>query len=204
MALPGMTFKLTGLAFLLGVLVLSGQAYSQMPDSVEQSTCEGELVSYGDTLSVGGCGIKRRDVRAVTQVCSLGQQCLITGILEHCPGVRGACAEFKKITKIRRGAALPVCRVDAAIQRANKWWRIGASVIVKGTIIRAPKERRIDTASYGFNEIIVDLTTCSNGAPMYIDRVPDKWIGRFVEVGGIASKDGNTWFISATSIESAN
>ena len=50
----------------------------------------------------------------------------------------------------------------------------------------------------------MDLTTCSNGAPMGIDRVPEKWIGHYVEVNGTSMKGPNGWYIIARNIKDAN
>jgi hypothetical protein len=52
-------------------------------------------------------------------------------------------------------------------------------------------------------KIVMDLTTCSSGSPMAIDRVPERWIGHYVEVNGTAMRGPNGWYIIARSIKNA-
>jgi hypothetical protein len=50
-------------------------------------------------------------------------------------------------------------------------------------------------------QIIMDLTTCSSGAPMPAVRVPEKWMGHYVEINGTAMKEGRVWYIIARAVK---
>jgi hypothetical protein len=58
---------------------------------------------------------------------------------------------------------------------------------VRGTIAESPAG---ESKPYGHMEIIMDLTTCSNGAPIAVVRVPEEFMGHYVELGGDPMKDG--------------
>src|SRR6266851_3264210 len=84
-------------------------SYSDPKDEAEY-TCKGEFEKTRQNYySIGGCNLSISDARKVSGVCSLGQQCEVTGIIEHCKGVRGACIEITRISDIRYGKALPRC-----------------------------------------------------------------------------------------------
>ena len=96
------------------------------------------------------------------------------------------------------GQPLPLCTPSAAAERADKWWNGGGSVFVRGTIAESHTGQ---SKPYGHMEIIMDLTTCSNGAPMTVVRVPEGFMGHYVELGGDPMKDGNNWYIIARSVK---
>jgi hypothetical protein len=75
-----------------------------------------------------------------------------------------------------------------------------SSVVIRGTIAQSA-ERDGSAPPHGHMNIIMDLTTCSNGAPMAVDRVPEKWLGHYVELDGTAMKSANVWYIIARSIK---
>jgi hypothetical protein len=185
-----------GLAFALsiGLMAPPGETTAEeMPQ-----TCSGEFLKLenGTGYSVGGCGLNQAIARRVMKFCSLGQQCEITGITQHCRNVRGACIELKRLISARWGKNLPICKASAAVDRANEWWSSNASVVVRGTI----RENK-NASPYGHMEIIMDLTTCSNGAPMTVVRVPEKWTGHYIEINGTAMKEGDVWYVIARAVK---
>jgi hypothetical protein len=169
-------------------------------NSAYAETCSGELEGdySGTAYGLGGCGLLPEDAKKVLKICAIGQQCEVTGTLEHCKSVKGACANITHITNIRWGKPLPLCTPFAAADRADQWWNGGGSVIVRGTIAESPARQ---SKPYGHMEIIMDLPTCSNGAPMAVVRVPEGFMGHYVELGGDPMKDGNNWYITARSVK---
>lgn len=169
-------------------------------NSAYADICTGELEGdyAGTAYALGGCGLLPADAKKVLKVCAIGEQCEVTGTLEHCKGVNGACANITHITNIQWGKPLPLCKPTAAADRADQWWNGGGSVIVRGTIAESPISQ---SKPYGHMEIILDLTTCSNGAPMAVVRVPEAFMGHYVEIGGNPMKDGNDWYIIARSVK---
>lgn len=182
------------LAQLVGALVVTE------PTSAESNaqTFSGEFwkLDNGAGYMIEGCLLKEVIAKKVMEFCSVGQQCEIKGITEHCRGVRGACIEVTRLISARWGKDLPICSASAAADRANKWWSNNSSVIVRGTIRQSE-----GAAPYGHMEIVMDLTTCSSGSPMAVVRVPEKWMGRYVDINGTAMKDGDVWYIIARSVE---
>ena len=84
--------------------------------SIDQEvTCAGEFERGADgSYGIGGCAtLSAANARKVMKICSLGQQCEVTGTIEHCKGVRGACGEFTNISRIRWGKPLPLCAENA-------------------------------------------------------------------------------------------
>ena len=163
-------------------------------------TCSGEFLKTGGYYSIGGCNLSESTADEVLKVCALGQQCEVTGTLEHCKGIRGACAKITHVTTAHWGKPLPVCEPSAAFARANQWWSVNSSVLIRDTIAQN-KEGDGSAPPYGHTKIVMDLTTFSDGAPMPVDRVPEKWIGRYVERSGIAMKSVKGWYIIARSIK---
>jgi hypothetical protein len=51
------------------------------------------------------------------------------------------------------------------------------------------------------SRLLRDVITCSNGSPMAIDRVPEKWTGHYVNINGTAMKGPGGWYIIARSIK---
>ena len=172
------------------------------PASAE--TCSGEFTDYGNGFyGIEACRITASDARKIMNICSLGHQCVVTGTLEHCPGIRGACAQLTHITSANWGQDLPPCTPDGAIARANQWWSNGSSIIVKGTIIRSKNEKQDATPPYGHMNIVMDLTICGTGSPMAVDRVPEQFIGHYVELNGTAMKGPEGWYIIALHVADA-
>jgi hypothetical protein len=163
-----------------------------------QQTFSGELWRLDNNAGymIDGCLLKDAIANKVMKFCSVGQQCEITGIIEHCRGVRGACIEMTRLMSARWAKNLPICAPSAAADRANQWWSNNASVIVRGTI----RESK-NAIPYGHMEIVLDLTTCSSGAPMAVVRVAEKWIGHYVELNGTAMKEGDVWYIIARAVK---
>src|SRR6266566_2187380 len=76
-------------------------------------TCSGEFTDFGNGFyGIGGCRITATDARKIMNLCSLGHQCVATGAMEHCPGIRGACAQLTRITSAQWGQNLPPCTVN--------------------------------------------------------------------------------------------
>jgi len=119
----------------------------------------------------------------------------------HCRGVRGACEEMTNITAIKRGKPLPPCPANAAAARADEWWNENSSVLVRGTIIKSNKGVSDGTPPSDQMEIVMDLTSCSSGSPLAVDRVPVRWLGHYVELSGTAMRGANGWYIIARHIK---
>jgi hypothetical protein len=171
---------------------------------VQAETCSGEFSIVGNGFyMIGWCRLNEANARKVMQVCSLGQQCIATGTIEHCPGVRGACAELTRITSLQWGSSLPRCTTYDAVRRADQYWSNGSSVTVKGTIVRSKNIKYDVTPPYGHISIVMDLTTCTTGSPMPVDRVPERFAGHYVELKGTAIKGPNGWYIIARQIDDA-
>jgi hypothetical protein len=98
----------------------------------------------------------------------------------------------------RWGKDLLRCSPSAAVDLANEWWTNNASVVLKGTIREAASD-----APYGHMEIVIDLVTCSSGAPVPVDRIPEKWLGHYVDLGGTAIKGKSGRYVIARSIKDA-
>lgn len=167
-----------------------------------EETCPGEFLQLeSGSYMIDGCLLSAANAKNVMKVCSLGQQCAITGTIEHCKGVRGACAEMTRITALHWGKPLPSCAATAAADRADKWWSDNSSVVLRGTIVQFAKSGGGDTPPFGNTKIVMDLITCSTGSPMAVDRVSERWIGHYVELNGTAKKGPNGWYIIARSIK---
>jgi clan AA aspartic protease (TIGR02281 family) len=187
---------------LLALLLMTGQHAAAQTPSAEETTCSGEFLKLeSGYYIVGYCGLSAVNAENVMKVCSLGQQCVITGTVESCKGIRGACAEMTHITAAHWGKPLPPCAATAATDRADRWWSDNSSLVLRGTIFRSTKSGGDDTPPYGHTKIVMDLTTCSTGSPMAVDRVSDGWIGHYVELNGTAMKGPNGWYIVARSIK---
>src|SRR5262249_25198938 len=128
---------------------------------------------------------------------------IATGTIEHCPGIRGACGQLTRLTSAKWGQNLPPCTPDDAIARANQWWSDGSSIIVKGTIVRSKNEKEDVTPPYGHMTIVMDSTTCSTGSPMAVDRVPEQFIGHYVQLNGTSMKGPGGWYIIARHVSDA-
>jgi hypothetical protein len=123
-------------------------------NSAYAETCSGEVEGdysgkevEGDysgktACGLGGCGLLAADAKKVLKVCAIGQQCEVTGTLEHCKGIKGACANITHITNIRWGKPLPLCTPSSAADRADEWWNGGGSVTVRGTIAESHTQSR--------------------------------------------------------------
>jgi hypothetical protein len=169
-----------------------------------QQTCTGEFQGNSNQkfYMVGSCSISAANAKKVMKSCSLGQQCEITGTTDHCRGVRGACLEMIHIASVQLGKALPLCAPTDAGVRADKWWSQNTGVVARGTVVKDASEGGKDnTGPYGHMKIIMDLSTCSNGSPMAVDRVPEGWAGHYVEISGNAMKGGNGWYIIVRSVK---
>lgn len=91
------------LRFLGVFLLLSGfgvwaaeRAGSKVPETDVQ-----ECAGVFSKLGVGFCAIRAVDLPRVSQVCTLDQPCYVYGVLQHCEGVKGACAELALISDVR-------------------------------------------------------------------------------------------------------
>jgi hypothetical protein len=63
-------------------------------------TCSGEFWKLDDGgYQIEDCFLKDALAKRVMEFCSVGQRCEITGIIEHCRGVRGACVEMTDMTR---------------------------------------------------------------------------------------------------------
>ena len=171
----------------------------RMPDDTTPGTCSGELewtagVGYSiDTT----CHLTIAVAKQVLKVCALGQQCEVTGY--PATGCNDEpCMKMTHLISARWGKDLPVCSASAAVDLANKWWSSNSSVVVKGTVRQSTSGK-----PYGHMEIVMDLTSCSSGSPMAVVRIPEKWLGHYVDLGGTAMKDESGWYIIARSIKDA-
>ena len=99
----------------------------------QEVTCAGEFERGADgSYGIGGRPtLSAANARKVMKICSLGQQCEVTGTIEHCKGVRGACGEFTNISRIRWGKPLPLCAENAAVVRADQWWSQNVAVMLR-------------------------------------------------------------------------
>jgi hypothetical protein len=171
---------------------------------IRAETCSGEFTDFGNGFyGIGGCRITTADARKIMNVCSLGQQCVATGTIEHCPDIRGACAQLTRITSAKWGQNLPPCSPYDAIARANQWWSNGSSIIVKGTIVRSRNDKENVSPPFGHLNIVMDLTTCGTGSPMPVDRAPEAFVGHYVELNGTAMKGPEGWYIIARHVGDA-
>ena len=152
---------------------------------------------------IEGCSLSEANAKKVMKVCSLGQPCVITGIVEHCKGVRGACAEMTQIISARWGEPLPPCSPTDAAARADQYWSDGSSIAIRGTITESAERKADGSPPYGHTTIVMELTTCNTGSPMAIDSVPESFIGHYVDLKGTAKKGPNGWYIIARQINNA-
>jgi hypothetical protein len=198
-ATKGLTVSTDALRLLfIMVLIFSGLHAKGAESNSDTETFSGELWKLDDAAGhmIDGVFLNETIAKEVMKFCSVGQQCEIKGRIEHCRGVRGACIEMTRLISAGWSKALPICAVSAAADRANEWWSNNGSVGVRGTIRQSE-----GVVPYGHMEIVMDLTTCSSGAPMAIVRVPEKWIGHYVDVNGTAIKDGDNWYIIARDVK---
>jgi hypothetical protein len=150
---------------------------------------------------IEGCSLTDEQAKQIMKVCPLREQCVVKAIKGNCPGVRGACSEVVRILSIDRGEPLPPCKKTDAAARADQWWSDGSSVEVTGIITQSIKVGNEIAPPYGHTTIVMDLTTCSTGSPMPVDRVPERYLGHYVELKGIAMKGPNGWYIIAGQID---
>jgi hypothetical protein len=120
--------------------------------------------------------------------------------MEHRRGVRGACAEMMQVTSMSWGEPLAPCRPTDASTRADQYWSNGSSIAIRGTIIRSQNQKD-DGPPHGHTTIIMDLTACNTGSPMPVDRVPEKFIGHYLDLKGTAMKGPSGWYIIARQID---
>jgi hypothetical protein len=165
------------------------------------ATCSGELSKMVGGYMVEACTLTEAAAKKVMQSCSVGSQCVVKGLARHCPAVRGACLELFRVTSVQRGNQLPPCDRNAGIARADQWWTNGASVILKGTITQSDEAHDVGSPPYGHMAVVMDLTTCSTGSPMAIDKVPERYVGHYVNLQGTAWKGLNGWYVNAGQID---
>jgi hypothetical protein len=56
----------------------------------QPQTCSGEFIRGDGGYMIEWCRLSEANAKKVMKVCSIGQPCVITGIVEHCREVRGA------------------------------------------------------------------------------------------------------------------
>ena len=102
MLLQAAALRRVGLAVALslGVVVFAERG---RPGGRERFAGEVLGVQSGPGYTVEGCFLSEAIARQVMKFCSLGQQCEITGITEHCRHVRGACIEMTRLLSARWG-----------------------------------------------------------------------------------------------------
>jgi hypothetical protein len=167
------------------------------PVSTTPGTCSGELewVAGVGYVVATTCHLSVAVAKEVLKVCAVGQQCEVTGYpAEGCNDE--PCMRMTHLISASRGKDLPVCSPSVAIERANEWWSNNSSVVVRGYV-----RQSTSSTPNGHMEIVMDFTTCSSGSPMPVVRVPEKWLGHYVDLGGTAIKAESDWYIIARSIK---
>jgi hypothetical protein len=92
----------------LAAIVIASRAEAA-PTETWQKTCSGELWRVkNDGLMIDTCSLVPKVAKKVLAKCALGQQCVVTGTMRHCKGVRGACEEMSVVKSIQKG------RIDTA------------------------------------------------------------------------------------------
>jgi hypothetical protein len=105
----------------LPFLFCGGAAVARSPKAA-LDTCSGEFWHGDGFYMIDYCSLSEANAKKIMRTCSLGQQCVIKGIVEHCKGVRRACAEMTRVIDVQWGKDLPMCSPSAAADRADEWW----------------------------------------------------------------------------------
>ena len=94
------------LALMTGLVIAEHVAAEQASNP---QTFSGEFWKLDNNAGymIEGCLLKDAIANKVMKFCSVGQQCEVTGIIEHCRGVRGACIEMTRLMSARWAKNLP-------------------------------------------------------------------------------------------------